>query len=83
MVGFALGALDLVDTPLLVAIILTRHLPRGDRAPCAHDAGEIGSSFGQLIVAAWSIADFGAIILLSIFFTGKGGVRLDPAAARA
>jgi Kef-type K+ transport system membrane component KefB len=37
------------------------------------DAGEIGSTFGQLIIAAASIADFGAIILLSIFFSGEGG----------
>src|SRR4029078_543843 len=28
---------------------------------------------GQLVIAAGSIADFGAIILLSIFFTGEGG----------
>jgi Kef-type K+ transport system membrane component KefB len=37
------------------------------------DAGEISSTFGQLIIAAASIADFGAIILLSIFFSGEGG----------
>ena len=42
--------------------------------PVLTDAGEIASPFGQLVVAAGSIADFGAIILLSIFFTGKGGV---------
>ena len=29
--------------------------------------------FGQLIIAAASIADFGAIILLSLFFSGEGG----------
>src|SRR5919206_3523029 len=33
----------------------------------------IATTFGQLIVAAASIADFGAIILLSIFFSGEGG----------
>jgi Kef-type K+ transport system membrane component KefB len=37
------------------------------------DAGQISSTFGQLIIAAASIADFGAIILLSIFFSGEGG----------
>ncbi len=73
VVGFALGALDLVDTPLLVAIILSA-TSLGVIVPVLTDAGEIGSSFGQLIVAAGSIADFGAIILLSVFFTGKGGV---------
>jgi Kef-type K+ transport system membrane component KefB len=37
------------------------------------DAGEIESPFGQLVVAAGSIADFGAIILLSVLFAGEGG----------
>jgi hypothetical protein len=34
----------------------------------------ISSTFGQLIVAAGTIADFGAVILLSVFFSGEGGV---------
>jgi Kef-type K+ transport system membrane component KefB len=38
------------------------------------DTGEISSPFGQLIVAAATIADFGAIILLTLFFSGEGGV---------
>jgi Kef-type K+ transport system membrane component KefB len=37
------------------------------------DAGEIASTFGQLIIAAASIADFGAIILLTIFLSGESG----------
>ena len=41
--------------------------------PVLKDAGESGSTLGQLVIAAGSIADFGAIILLSIFFTGEGG----------
>ena len=36
------------------------------------DAGEIDSTFGQLVVAAGSIADFGAIIALSLLFSGEG-----------
>jgi len=42
--------------------------------PVLKDTGEISSPFGQLIVAAASIADFGAIILLTLFFSGEGGV---------
>jgi Kef-type K+ transport system membrane component KefB len=42
--------------------------------PVLKDAGEISSTFGQLIVAAGTIADFGAVILLSVFFSGEGGV---------
>jgi Kef-type K+ transport system membrane component KefB len=41
--------------------------------PVLKDAGESTSTLGQLVIAAGSIADFAAIILLSIFFTGEGG----------
>src|SRR3954453_14002734 len=71
-VGFGLGAAGLVDTPLLVAIILCA-TSLGVLVPVLKDAGEISSTLGQLIIAAASIADFGAIILLSIFFSGEGG----------
>jgi Kef-type K+ transport system membrane component KefB len=62
----------LVDTPLLVAIILCA-TSLGVLVPVLKDAGEIGSTFGQLIIAAATIADFGAIILLSLFFSGEAG----------
>ncbi len=71
-VGFLLGAADLVETPLLVAIMLSA-TSLGVIIPVLKDAGEIQSGFGQLVVAAGTIADFGAIILLSIFFSGEGG----------
>jgi Kef-type K+ transport system membrane component KefB len=41
--------------------------------PVLKDVGEISSKFGQLVIAGATIADFGAIILLSIFFSGEGG----------
>jgi Kef-type K+ transport system membrane component KefB len=72
MVAFALHAADLVQTPLLVAIILCA-TSLGVLVPVLKDAGQIATRFGQLVVAAASIADFGAIILLSLFFSGKGG----------
>src|SRR5919199_1893320 len=72
-VALLLSAGGLVDTPLLVAIILCA-TSLGVLVPVLKDAGEIGSTFGQLIIAAASIADFGAIILLSIFFSGEGGM---------
>jgi Kef-type K+ transport system membrane component KefB len=71
-VGFALEAGGLVRTPLLVAIILCA-TSLGVLVPLLKDAGEIGSAFGQLIIAAATIADFGAIILLTVFFSGEGG----------
>jgi Kef-type K+ transport system membrane component KefB len=73
VVGLALSAAGLVETPLLVAIILCA-TSLGVIVPVLKDAGEISSTFGQLIVGAASIADFGAIILLSLFFSGEGGI---------
>ncbi|HEX2085913.1 MAG TPA: cation:proton antiporter [Solirubrobacteraceae bacterium] len=73
VVGFGLSAGGLVDTPVLVAIILCA-TSLGVVVPVLKDAGEISSPFGQLMVAAASIADFGAIILLSLFFSGEGGI---------
>jgi Kef-type K+ transport system membrane component KefB len=71
-VSFSLKAAGLVDTPLLVAIILCS-TSLGVLVPVLKDSGEIASTLGQLIIAAASIADFGAIILLTIFFSGEGG----------
>jgi Kef-type K+ transport system membrane component KefB len=73
VVGFGLEIGGLVETPLLVAIILCA-TSLGILIPVLKDAGEISTTFGQLIIGAASIADFGAIILLSIFFSGEGGV---------
>jgi Kef-type K+ transport system membrane component KefB len=72
IVSLGLEAGGLVDTPLLVAIILCA-TSLGVLVPVLKDSGEISSTFGQLIIAAASIADFGAIILLTIFFSGEGG----------
>jgi Kef-type K+ transport system membrane component KefB len=71
-VSLGLQAADLVDTPLLVAIILCS-TSLGVLVPVLKDSGQLSTTFGQLIIAAASIADFGAIILLSIFFSGEGG----------
>jgi Kef-type K+ transport system membrane component KefB len=71
-VALVLQAGGLIETPLLVAIILCA-TSLGVLVPVLKDAGEISTTFGQLIIAAASIADFGAIILLSIFFSGEGG----------
>jgi Kef-type K+ transport system membrane component KefB len=73
VVGLGLSAAGLVETPLLVAIILCA-TSLGVIVPVLKDTGEISTPFGQLIVAAASIADFGAIILLTLFFSGEGGV---------
>jgi Kef-type K+ transport system membrane component KefB len=71
-VGFGLHAVDLAGNGIFVAIVLTA-TSLGIIVPILKDAGEISSPFGQLVVAAGSIADFGAIILLSLLFSREGG----------
>jgi Kef-type K+ transport system membrane component KefB len=71
-VALLLKAVDLVETPLLVAVILCG-TSLGVIIPVLKDVGELESRFGQLILAAASIADFGAVILLSFFFSGESG----------
>jgi Kef-type K+ transport system membrane component KefB len=72
LVAGGLRAVGLVHALLLVAIALAA-TSLGVLIPVLKDSGESGTPLGQLVIAAGSIADFGAIILLSIFFTGKGG----------
>jgi Kef-type K+ transport system membrane component KefB len=71
-VTLALGAGGLVETPLLVAIALGS-TSLGVLIPVLKDAGRVDSGLGQLVIAAGSIADFAAIILLSLLFAGEGG----------
>jgi Kef-type K+ transport system membrane component KefB len=73
VVALGLKAGGLVETPLLVAIILCA-TSLGVLIPVLKDAGEISTNFGQLVIGAATIADFGAIILLTLFFSGEGGV---------
>jgi Kef-type K+ transport system membrane component KefB len=72
VVALGLSAVDQVETPLLVAIILCA-TSLGVIIPVLKDSGQTETRFGQMVLAAGSIADFGAIILLSLFFTGEGG----------
>ena len=71
VVAQGLRAGGFVKSPLFVAIVLVA-TSLGVIVPVLKDSGNISSSFGQLVIAAASIADFGAIILLSLFFSGKG-----------
>jgi Kef-type K+ transport system membrane component KefB len=73
VVAMLLKAGGLIESPLLVAIILCA-TSLGVLIPVLKDAGEISSNFGQLVIAAGTIADFGAVILLSVFFSGEGGI---------
>jgi Kef-type K+ transport system membrane component KefB len=66
--GFGFGALGMVHSPLLVAIILAA-TALGIVLPVLKDAGEASSAFGQLVIAGATIAEFGTIILLALFFS--------------
>jgi Kef-type K+ transport system membrane component KefB len=75
VVGGGLAAAGQVESGLIVAIILSA-TSLGVVVPVLKDAGEAGTPFGQLLIAAASIADFASIIVLTLFFsreaTGTG-----------
>ena len=71
VLGLGLKAGGFVKSSLFVAIVLVASSV-GVIVPVLKDSGDISSSFGQLVVAAASIAEFGSIILLSLFFSSNG-----------
>ena len=77
-IAYALSSVGVIESPLFVAIILLA-TSIGLVVPVLKDAGEAGSSFGQLTIAGSSMSDFGAVILLSLFFSREAtgtGVKL-------
>ena len=68
LVGYALYLAGQVVSPLLIAIILVA-TGLGIIIPVLKDAGESSSDFGQLVIAGAMFAEFGSIILLSLFFS--------------
>ncbi len=70
--GLLLKAGGLVAQPLFLAIVLSA-TSLGVLVPVLKDAGESGSTFGQLIIASGTIADFATVILLSLFFSRESG----------
>ena len=70
VLGLGLKAGGFVRSPLFVAIVLVA-TSLGVVFPVLKDSGNLTSGFGQLVIAAGSIAEFGSIVLLSLFFSGK------------
>ncbi|MGH9278788.1 MAG: cation:proton antiporter [Acidimicrobiales bacterium] len=66
--GLAFGAVDIVKHPLFVAITLSA-TSLGLIVPVLKDARQAGSEMGQLTIAAASVADFAAVVLLTLFFS--------------
>jgi Kef-type K+ transport system membrane component KefB len=69
--GVGLKAGGFIKSPLFVAIVLAASSV-SVIFPVMKDSNNTSSSFGQLVLASASIAEFGAITLLSLFFSGKG-----------
>jgi Kef-type K+ transport system membrane component KefB len=72
---YPLGWSDVIIDPLLVAIILSS-TSLGIVAPVLKDTGLLDTNTGRYVIAACSVAEFGSIVVLSMFFTQKG--TADP-----
>ena len=68
VIALGLKAAGLIQAPLLVAIILSA-TAIGVVIPVLADAGQSSTTLGQLVIGGSSIAEFGTIILLSLFFS--------------
>jgi len=71
-------ATDIVDAPLLIGIALMA-TSLGLVVPVLKDSGQADTEVGRLTIAAASVADFAAIVLLTFFFSGRStgpGVKL-------
>jgi Kef-type K+ transport system membrane component KefB len=66
--GLAFRAAGWVRSPLLLGIALSA-TSLGLVVPVLKDAGRSEEPLGQLTIAAASVADFGAVILLTLFFS--------------
>src|SRR3954468_5712986 len=67
-VALLLSGAGVLDHPLFVAIVLSA-TSLGIVVPVLKDSHEAGSTFGQLVIAAATIADFATVILLSLLFS--------------
>jgi Kef-type K+ transport system membrane component KefB len=71
-VGLGLHAAGWVRSPALVAVTLSA-TSLGLIVAVLKDGGELDSRLGQAVVAAASVADFAAIVALSLLFSTSGG----------
>jgi Kef-type K+ transport system membrane component KefB len=70
--GLGFDALGWVDSPLLLAVTLSA-TSLGLIVPALKDAGQVDSDVGQVTIASSSVADFAAVVLLSLLFSTSGG----------
>jgi Kef-type K+ transport system membrane component KefB len=72
LAGTGFAAAGWVGQPLLLAIALSA-TSLGLIVPVLKDAGTLARDVGQTAIAAATVADFAAIVLLSLFFSTSGG----------
>ena len=70
IVGGIFKATGTVRSPLFLAIALAA-TSLGLVVPVLKDAGQASTELGQLTIGAASVADFGAVVLLTLFFSGQ------------
>ncbi|WP_238547026.1 cation:proton antiporter [Saccharopolyspora erythraea] len=68
LAGFSFGAAGWVRDPLLIAVALSA-TSLGLVVPVLKDAGRADDAAGQTTIAASSVADFGAVVLVSLLFS--------------
>jgi Kef-type K+ transport system membrane component KefB len=71
-----LGGTDVIVDPLLLAVILSA-TSLGIVCPVLKDAGILDSHAGTFVVAACSVAEFGSIVALSMFFSPSGSTGVE------
>jgi Kef-type K+ transport system membrane component KefB len=71
-VGAVLAASGAVGSPALIAVTLLA-TSLGVIVPVLKDAGVAESDFGQVVIASATLADVGAIVLLSLLFSRTAG----------
>src|SRR4051794_25958885 len=72
LVGLGARAAGWTTSPLYLAIALTA-TSLGLVVPVLKDAGRATAAVGQTTIAGASVADFAAIVLLTLLFSGSGG----------
>lgn len=70
--GAGFNAIGWVQSPLLLAVTLSA-TSLGLVVPVLKDAGRAEGAVGQFTIAAASVADFAAVLLLSLVFSTEGG----------
>ncbi len=68
--GVVVAGIGWADSPLLLALTLSA-TGLGLVVPVLKDAGRVRSDVGQAVVTSATVADFGAILLLSVLFSAS------------